>query len=220
MLDGKFGSHSLLAFFLLFAFIWIILFTAEPEFVKVDGMLSKMLCAWYSFTIAIIVALIVWIVSYSYAYMRTRRELGIVTDLFGYTSELAAKAETLPPPMVPVSMLSMAGGNVGVAPADITAAAKQSWADWFSALMRGTPVPDSLKGVAKTTAERIHQIENQPGMSASARAKLHALEAKIDSVTAARSTPDSARAEAASKFKKYLEQAQRERTADSRTPVL
>lgn len=210
MLNGQFGSHSLLAFFLLFAFIWIMLFTVEPEFVKVDGIISKMLCAWYSFAIAIVVALLVWVVSFGVAYMRTRKELGLAKDLFGFTSDVLANAQYAPAPMMPVAL----GGTASVA------ATKQSWSDWFSNLLRGTQVPESVRDVAKTASARIHEMEGQPGMSASARQKLHALEAKIDAVTSSRSSPDSARAEAASKFKRYLEQAQREQTASGRTSEL
>lgn len=61
----KESPYSFWTFVVLFTFIWIILFTTEPAFVKgPDGDLSKVLCGWYAFTIAIVIVLVFWFVFY------------------------------------------------------------------------------------------------------------------------------------------------------------
>ena len=55
-------SHAFWNFLIVFAFAWIILFTAEPAWVQTNGAVSKSLCAWYAFIIALVLAFILLVV--------------------------------------------------------------------------------------------------------------------------------------------------------------
>lgn len=58
------SPYTFWSFILIFSFVWIMLYVSEPGFVKVDGIVSKKLCGWYAFTVAIVIALILWVVFY------------------------------------------------------------------------------------------------------------------------------------------------------------
>lgn len=55
-------NHCFWMFLLLVSFIWVLVFSTEPHWVKTNGELSKMLCLWYAFVIAILIVLFLLVV--------------------------------------------------------------------------------------------------------------------------------------------------------------
>lgn len=66
-------AGALWKFIILFSFLWIVQFAAEPEWVKDEnGDLDKMKISWWSLVGAIILAVLFWIIYYKNYYDRTQ----------------------------------------------------------------------------------------------------------------------------------------------------
>ena len=81
----KESPYSFLTFLVAFTFVWVILYTTEPEFIKVSSEVSKTLCGWYAFTISIIIVLVCWVFFYVLRWREVRAGLGSALD-FGSPS--------------------------------------------------------------------------------------------------------------------------------------
>lgn len=81
-------------FLILFSFIWIMLFTLEPDIVKTDLVFSKMKCSWFAFAIAIFIVLILWLVFYIIRWSQTRSEINrMIQKLRGIDTPNARKLD-------------------------------------------------------------------------------------------------------------------------------
>ena len=81
-------SHAFWNFLVLFAFTWIILFTTEPYWVQREGVISKALCAWYAFVIAIIIVLVLLVV---YMIVRTVARRRVVAKADNFLEKLGVR---------------------------------------------------------------------------------------------------------------------------------
>ena len=81
-------------FLILFSFTWILLFIRQPEFVKSEDTFSNTKAAWYSFGIAILIALLLWLLHFIVNWRQTRRDINLIMDNLSRSDKAKYKKDT------------------------------------------------------------------------------------------------------------------------------
>ena len=101
-------SHAFWNFLIVFSFAWIILFTTEPVWVQVNGTVSKSLCAWYAFVIALLLAfflLMVFLIMRLVMRKKMTKKAETFIDRLGLDPETAKEAYQSVPGERPVDKM-------------------------------------------------------------------------------------------------------------------